>query len=282
MPNFTEVTFDGWKLSSSGIICNTYEMPTPEPIVYEVDIDGRDGVLDLTEYFGHTRFGTRELILYAYLDEGDIYARTSIRRAIVSQIQGKRKKIVIDTLPEYTFDGRVKKVEYTETGAETEMQIIIECEPYMFLREVTFRANAAGGIVINLPCGDKPVSPKIEVTRESTIAYNGKSWTIQRGTWQIDDFWLQQGNNEVYINSYLMPGSTTWGDLEKMTWGEIGSMRISQLYWLNGQLQERSTWGVFTGKTWEEIRSKTIQEWYYSGEATVTSEVFIQYEWSDL
>lgn len=219
MPKF-DATINGISLASYGVEPNMATVPQPDAKTYQAEIPGRDGLLDYTDAYGVVRYENRKVTIEAY-EIGDITARMEHRRAVCSDMHGKTCTLALTTLPGYTFTGRCS-VEYDEDGAETAYKLSFDCQPYMSAGERTFYANCAGGVDLVFMSGDKPVKPRIEVPRRSIIVFNGQQYEVEAGTWTFDGILFKRGRNEVYINTYTEPGTTTWGDLESMTWEQIG------------------------------------------------------------
>lgn len=219
MPKF-DATINGISLASYGVEPNMATVPQPDAKTYQAEIPGRDGLLDYTDAYGVVRYENRTVTVEAY-EIGDITARMEHRRAICSDMHGKTCTLALTTLPGYTFTGRCR-VEYDEDGSETAYKLSFDCQPYMSAGECTFYANCAGGVDLVFMSGDKPVKPRIEVPRRSIIVFNGQQYEVEAGTWTFDGIVFKRGRNEVYINTYTEPGTTTWGDLESMTWEQIG------------------------------------------------------------
>lgn len=219
MPKF-DATINGISLASYGVEPNMATVPQPEAKTYQAEIPGRDGLLDYTDAYGVVRYENRTVTVEAY-EIGDITARMEHRRAICSDMHGKTCTLELTTLPGYAFTGRCS-VEYDEDGSETAYKLSFDCQPYMSAGERTFVGNCAGGVDLVFMSGDKPVKPRIEVPRRSIIIFNGRQYEVEAGTWTFDGIVFKRGRNELYINTYTEPGTTTWGDLESMTWEQIG------------------------------------------------------------
>lgn len=279
MPKF-DATINGISLASYGVEPNMATVPQPEAKTYQAEIPGRDGLLDYTDAYGVVRYENRTVTVEAY-EIGDITARMEHRRAICSDMHGKTCTLALTTLPGYAFTGRCS-VEYDEDGSETAYKLSFDCQPYMSAGERTFYANCAGGVDLVFMSGDKPVKPRIEVPRRSIIVFNGQQYEVEAGTWTFDGILFKRGRNEVYINTYTEPGTTTWGDLESMTWEQIGwhhrqSDASGALVNVTDALQARpnklvvdgkAVQGVTTGKNLCPVKSGTS----YGVTATVNAD----------
>lgn len=251
MPRF-DATINGKSLASYGITPTTATVPQPEAKTYQADIPGRDGMLDYTDAFGVIRYDNRTVTVEAY-EIGDIAARIDHRRAICSDMHGKSCMLSLSTLDGYTFTGRCN-VEYEEDGSQTVYTLSFDCEPYMSAGERTFYANCAGGADLVFISGDKPVKPRIEVPRRSIIVFDGKQYEVDKGTWTFDDIIFKRGRNELYVNTYTEPGTTTWGDLQSMTWEQIAwhhrqNTVSGELVNVTDALQERPNTLMVAGKS---------------------------------
>lgn len=279
MPKF-DATINGISLASYGVEPNMATVPQPDAKTYQAEIPGRDGLLDYTDAYGVVRYENRTVTVEAY-EIGDITARMEHRRAVCSDMHGKTCTLALTTLPGYTFTGRCS-VEYDEDGSETAYKLSFDCQPYMSAGERTFYANCAGGVDLVFMSGDKPVKPRIEVPRRSIIVFNGQQYEVEAGTWTFDGILFKRGRNEVYINTYTEPGTTTWGDLESMTWEQIGwhhrqSDASGALVNVTDALQARpnklvvdgkAVQGVTTGKNLCPVKSGTS----YGVTATVNAD----------
>jgi hypothetical protein len=279
VPKF-DATINGISLASYGVEPNMATVPQPEAKTYQAEIPGRDGLLDYTDAYGVVRYENRTVTVEAY-EIGDITARMEHRRAICSDMHGKTCTLALTTLPGYAFTGRCS-VEYDEDGSETAYKLSFDCQPYMSAGERTFYANCAGGVDLVFMSGDKPVKPRIEVPRRSIIVFNGQQYEVEAGTWTFDGILFKRGRNEVYINTYTEPGTTTWGDLESMTWEQIGwhhrqSDASGALVNVTDALQARpnklvvdgkAVQGVTTGKNLCPVKSGTS----YGVTATVNAD----------
>lgn len=279
MPKF-DATINGISLASYGVEPNMATVPQPEAKTYQAEIPGRDGLLDYTDAYGVVRYENRTVTVEAY-EIGDITARMEHRRAICSDMHGKTCTLELTTLPGYAFTGRCS-VEYDEDGSQTVYTLSFDCEPYMSAGERTFYANCAGGVDLVFISGDKPVKPRIEVPRRSIIVFNGQKYEVEAGTWTFDGIVFKRGRNEVYINTYTEPGTTTWGDLESMTWEQIAwhhrqSDASGALVNVTDALQARpnklvvdgkAVQGVTTGKNLCPVKSGTS----YGVTATVNAD----------
>lgn len=104
-------SYDDW-----GLILTEYpNIEPPEPRTYTVDVPGGNGSVDLTEAFGGVTYEDRtlEFKFKTVKKRDDI---PELLQEIQSFLHGKRMQIVLDSDPEYYYDGRVTVDGYEMSG----------------------------------------------------------------------------------------------------------------------------------------------------------------------
>lgn len=104
---------------------------TPSPKVSTIDIPGGDGALDLTAYFGETKYNNRP-ISYVF----STVIPSSEFPALFSRVQGafhgQKLRIVDDDDPAHYYLGRITVSEWKADKTIGKLTIDCDCEPYKY------------------------------------------------------------------------------------------------------------------------------------------------------
>lgn len=179
------------------LICKNKTIGSPEVKKHIVDVEGGDGVLDYTEYFGETKYGNRQL-------EFEFATHVQPYAEYYSQVQnllhGKRMRIVLDDDPEYYYVGRLEVSEFSREKNIGAIMISCDCEPYKYKKNQTVVSRAVSrSATITLDNLRKRVVPEITTSAEMTIEFGGKSITHSAGTFTIPTLELAAGSNTVKV-----------------------------------------------------------------------------------
>lgn len=268
-----------------GLILEDYVIPAPEIQEHVLEVPGRDGSIDLSSVYGKVSFRNREVMFVLADTVRDLSARQEVRRSLQTAIHGKRLGLVLSDHPEYTIPGRWR-VEVDENDVFSRYTITGDCEPFRLLGTFTYRFNAAGGVLVALPGGDKHVRPVIQVNRVAVVQFEGRTYQLNPGAYYIEDLYFHEGNNLLYVDTFPDGGSVTWGDLtaEGITWGDFATKRVSEWRWGDEPPQERATWGRLNADevTWGDLKGKSVYEWQYPVDPSDERHaVYIQYTRED-
>lgn len=273
------------------ILADGYTLDPPEPKTYEVDIPGGDGVIDLTDsLLGDNAYKKRKMEFEFYRTGiCDAKEFESIMTEIKRDIHGKAFDFQITMDPDYTYHGRftisdVKHSMYSN-GIAGHFKVTINAEPFKYLDDPVYRVNAVGGKTVYFESGRKRVRPTIETDGFLKVIFNNKLYTLQQGSWAINDILFKEGLNEVYFNSYDVK-NLTCGELKTIgiTWSNFKKKRLFEWYKLNGDgSQVVKTWEQVSGMTWEDLANKKWSDLTYMAEVTEKIEdVYVKYKVGDL
>lgn len=167
-----------------------------------VDIQGADGRLDLTEFFGEPKYNNRKLTFsFETLVRGDAFYE--LFDEIANAIHGKKLNIIIDENPYFYFVGRINVNPFKSNNKIGKIVIDCDCDPYQMEVMQTRNEFEVFGlekeiVLVNLK---KRVIPTIEVTTDTTIVIvNGfERHELSNGTWTIPTLVLNEGNNLLNI-----------------------------------------------------------------------------------
>lgn len=260
----------------------TEKIGLPEVQTYNIEVPGRNGLLDLTEALnGEVAYKNRECS-WQFADAREYGERTDALVLIANMLHGRKFDFVLDDRPDYTCTGRFTAEISENYRGYTVLNVKADCEPYFSKGVKTLRVNAAGGIRITVESGRMPVCPTFEFNSETIVSANGVHARMQPGTYKVKDIWLHQGINELYINSYLGDGNVQMAKFENAPISAYKDFLISDLLW------DGIRGAAITVEDWKDDSIQlhsgtTIGETEYAV-STDTDEyaVFIQYDWRDL
>lgn len=270
------------------ILADGYTLTPPSIKTYTVDIPGGHGKLDLTEaLFGDVAYNNRkqEFIFYLINVKDFEKAKTDIS----AMLHGKYFEYKMTMDPEYTYKGRFTIDSYSHTafasGNLGEIKISIDADPFKYKKDRVFVISAIGGETYSFESGRKRVLPSIETDGLLKVIYNGKLFTLPKGTWKLNELVFNSGQNEVYFNSFDVR-NLTWGQLKDTTnWGQFKEKKLYEWYKSNGDgtyvfttwdsLDPRHSWEYYKGKAWKDI----VYMW---DKVKDVGDSYIKYEWGDL
>lgn len=183
-----------------GLILSEKEIKAPKPKTIELEIEGSDGVLDYTEFFGGVRYENRQLSFKFYkaniVPDGYLALFSVVQQAI----HGKKMQVILDDDPAFFYYGRVTVNEWKSNKRLGEIVIEVDAEPYK--QSVTetvasFQVSSSANIV--LENDQKPVIPTITTTAEMLIDIGSFNESYPAGTFQMPELELTEGSNQVYI-----------------------------------------------------------------------------------
>ena len=175
---------------------------TPSPKTEVIDIPGGDGVLDLTEFFGETKYGNRNLS-FEFSSMVNPSEFMSLFSTIQNALHGKKLHIILDDDPEWYYIGRISVSEWKADRNIGKLTIDCDCEPYKVQNSPTVISKTiAGTEVISLANSRKRVVP--EVVIESASGLNivfgvGNVWDLGSGSYTLPELELVEGDNPVTV-----------------------------------------------------------------------------------
>lgn len=174
-----EIRFIG---SNSGIIKKSYtdfgliltgqNIGVPKPKTYTVNIEGMDGSLDLSEFFGEIKYENRTLkFTFETIEKiPDWQSRMSI---ISSFLHGQKMKIEVWSNPDFYYIGRCFIDEYSSNARLGKIVISCDCKPYKYKKNVTTFNLTSGTNTVN----NGRITAFADLMNESEIRINNKVYS---------------------------------------------------------------------------------------------------------
>lgn len=197
----------GWTLCE-------WELSAPEYRANMVDIPGRDGALDASAALtgGTPRYKSRTLTARFELSDGDRLTREETIRAMTNWLDGWRVDIYLPDDPLHYITGRVHVSRDYNDPAHASVTVTAVCDPWRYsVAETSIKLTAAPGDPVKgylVNNGRRTVVPLLRITEVEAVEpsntvllkFNGASWALGAGEYQLPDLILTQGAHEIEYN----------------------------------------------------------------------------------
>ena len=182
-----------------GLKLNGWDIPLPKPQLFNVDIDGRNGSLDMTEWAGMVFYEDRtiKINLRGY--------RKGVRLQKLYAMMGQRVKVTFSFDPDYYYQGRITDMTPKESRAVVDVTMTIVCEPYKLRHRVTVVtqeiALADTEYEMSLASALMPVYPYFEADAPSTVVYEDVEYSVGNTPIQIPSLVLTTEEKQLIVMS---------------------------------------------------------------------------------
>lgn len=195
-----QITFGNYKsYDDLFLICTGKTIGSPAAKTATVDIEGGDGVLDYTEYFGDVKYKNRKL----KFDFESIVPQAQfpeLYSAILNALNGQKMKIVLDEDADFYYIGRLDISDFTNKKGIGSIKIDCDCEPYKYKQNKTVVSQSVDGSAdIALSNMRKRAVPTITTDATMTFIFGGRSIRQSAGTFVIPTLELVEGDNIVTV-----------------------------------------------------------------------------------
>lgn len=178
------------------------EIGSPDVKKMEIDIEGADGSLDLTDFFGEPKYSN----LTHRFDFATIVPQAqflSLFSTVKNALHGKKMRVIFDDDPLFYYIGRPYVSKFTNEKNIGFISIEVECEPYKYkLEKTVVSATVADSATVRLTNLRKRAVPevKIETTGSIRIEYQGSNiWDLGSGSYTLPELELVEGENNVTV-----------------------------------------------------------------------------------
>jgi phage-related protein len=181
------------------ILLTGKEIGSPEVKRQTIDIEGADGELDFTDFFGEPKYSNAQH-RFEFESIQPWNEQLSQFADIKNKIHGKKGRIVLDSDPSFFYVGRCFVSSYKNEATIGRISIECDCEPYKYKMEKTVVTQVVDGTqTITLTNARKRAVPTITTTSDMTISFGGGIWTNRAGTFTIPELELVEGDNLVTV-----------------------------------------------------------------------------------
>lgn len=183
--------------------------PAP-PKLNLVDIPGANGSKDLTELpAGRVVYGDREITwtyaLFPWQRSWEI-----VQNVVSRALNGKRCKIFLHNSEGKYYEGRMTVTDYARDGVLRQITVKAICSPYLRAKDqVIAKELTTEPLAIPLRASDLYTVPKIEVTAETAISYDGNTLMLSPGAHELTQLELAGADRELIANVTNGTGTIT-------------------------------------------------------------------------
>lgn len=185
------------------LIQQQLEIGAAIPNINIVDVPGSDGGADLTEAIGiGVTYQPRELKwTFAPYPGADFQ---QMLHNVQSKLEGRRMNIILDSDPEWYYDGRVYVSEIGSVAPERHIIVTAICKPYRYKRESSYNNTQVNttGKTVTLNVGQAYTIPEVASTVPVQITFGGKVINItQTNTFLRVPALYMAGRNSLSVKS---------------------------------------------------------------------------------
>lgn len=181
-----------------GLVMIEKTISPPTPKMYSVDVPGKNGSLDLSEFLtGNIQYNNRQLKFK--------FVRDGSRKAILSLIDemmlyhGQAVVITDDDTPDWYYTGRAMLTP-NNRNSYVEFEMSVDAEPFRYaIEETNIELTISGSQTTTINNKGIDVVPTITTTAETVVVKEGKRYTLGKGTFMLQDFMFKHGDNNISL-----------------------------------------------------------------------------------
>lgn len=190
---------------------NQYKLEPPSVKTNYLEIEGRDGPIDLTEALcDEPKFSARQLELKFILTEGNFDSRNTLLSTIYNTVHGRRITFKDEDHTGYHLEGRFAVEDSGNDLAYGEIEIVGTMNPF-WLKDVetsTFTEAGSSKTCNVTNNGRMTVYLTVTTTAKSNIQYEGGSYSLGAGTFELVDLPVKGGETVQF--TVTSTGTTTF------------------------------------------------------------------------
>lgn len=184
------------------LILTSKEIAAPKTKTVKIDVEGADGAIDLTDFFGEPKYEdcTHEFQFSTIVPQSQFLTLFS---DIKNKIHGKKLRISLDADPGFYYMGRCFVSAFTNEKNIGKISVECECEPWKYKAAKTvITQTVSGESTLSLPNLRKRVVPEVLIEADSAlhIVYNTYNvWDLGGGSYTLPELELKAGENTVSV-----------------------------------------------------------------------------------
>lgn len=183
------------------LILTSKEIGSPAVKIRKLEIEGADGSLDYTDFFGEPKYEdvTHKFSFATKVPQSEFL---SLFSSVKNAIHGKKMRVILDDDPLFYYVGRPSVSQFTNEKNVGIISIEVDCEPYKYKLDKTVAEVYVNGThTASLPNSRKRAVPevKVESTGSIRIEFMGNVWDLGKGSYTLPELELVEGENPVTV-----------------------------------------------------------------------------------
>lgn len=200
------IYFDDYNsYSDFHLLLNSKEIEAPLVKNIDVELEGGDGKIDFTEYFGDVHYENRKLSFeFSTIEPQEDFM--TIFSMLQNTLHGRRMKIVLDDDKDFYYYGRVEVDKWKSNKRIGKITINVDCEPYKYKKSVTIISDVVN-IKKSILCVNlrKNVIPRITLSGKATVKFGNYSSSMNAGSNRDTNIVFVKGQNVLTITPVSSP-----------------------------------------------------------------------------
>lgn len=178
-----------------GAVMNYARITPPSIKENYVDIAGGDSSIDLTEAVGGVVFEDGKISFKFTLFDAES------RDRMKNDLHGRRMKIMLEREPDFYYEGRLSFTSEAVVGTLYELNLDARVKPYKMEKQTTIHEEAVGKAKDIIIFNERmPVMPTITVRGNIKVSYEGSSYELKTGIYEIPEITFKDGLNRLSVS----------------------------------------------------------------------------------
>ena len=183
------------------LILSKKEIGSPAVKTKKIDVEGADGELDLTDFFGEPKYeNVRHKFEFSTIIPQAMFITqfSDIKNAL----HGKKLKIILDDEPGAYYVGRLFVSSFTDEKGIGKVTIEADCEPWKYKAALTvIRQAITEAATITLVNARKRAVPEVRIETDDKLrlTFGFNVWDLGAGSYTLPELELVAGENVVEV-----------------------------------------------------------------------------------
>ena len=183
------------------LILSKKEIGSPAVKTKKIDVEGADGELDLTDFFGEPKYENvrHKFEFSTIIPQTEFITHFS---TIKNALHGRKLKITLDDEPGAYYLGRLFVSSFTNEKGIGKVTIEADCEPWKYKAAPTvISQTVTEAATITLTNARKRAVPEVRIETEDKLrlVFGFNVWDLGAGSYTLPEMELVAGENVVEV-----------------------------------------------------------------------------------